>query len=491
MKEGFVKRMELKLDQYKMYIDGQFVESSEGTLGDNINPSTGEVLNQVPQASLEDLDRALKAARRAQKSWKHVPSNERAEYLYQLSDLILEHKEIFAKVISTEVGKVLEQAMGEVEATAEYFKYYAGWARKYEGEIVPSDSPNENIMIFKKPVGVVAGILPWNYPFFLIARKVAPAVLTGNTVIVKPSSSAPNNALIFAQLLEAVDLPAGVVNILSGDRKFGSALASSPDVDLVSITGSVRAGQAVMKAASENITNVNLELGGKAPTVVWKDADLDVAVKAIVASRVINSGQVCNCTERVYVHEAIKDEFYDRITEAMSQVKYGNPLEDESVDMGPLITQSGLDSVEEKISAATSAGARILTGGQRGEGSGYFFEPTVIADATNDMTIMQQEIFGPVLPIGTFKTLDEALELANDSDYGLTSAIFAQDYNVILKFINNMEAGEVYVNRHSFEAIQGFHAGWKKSGIGGADGRHGLEEFLATTVAYIEYDNEV
>lgn len=224
--------------------------------------------------------------------------------------------------------------MGEVEATAEYFKYYAGWARKYEGEIVPSDSPNENIMIFKKPVGVVAGILPWNYPFFLIARKVAPAILTGNTVIVKPSSSAPNNALIFAQLLEAVDLPAGVVNILSGDREFGSALASSPDVDLVSITGSVRAGQAVMKAASENITNVNLELGGKAPTVVWKDADLDVAVKAIVASRVINSGQVCNCTERVYVHEAIKDEFYDRITEAMSQVKYGNPLEDESVDMG-------------------------------------------------------------------------------------------------------------------------------------------------------------
>ncbi|GAA0351943.1 aldehyde dehydrogenase [Alkalibacterium iburiense] len=483
--------MDLVLDQYKMYIDGEFVDASNKETSDNVNPSNAKVINQVPKASDEDLERALDAATRAQKEWKNVPSAERAEYLYKISALILEHKEEFARIISEEVGKVTAQAIGEVEATAEYFKYYAGWARKYEGEIIPSDRPNENILIFKKPLGVVAGILPWNYPFFLIARKVAPALLTGNTVVVKPSSSSPNNALVFAQLLEHINLPKGVVNIVTGDRTLGSKMASSSKVDMVSITGSVPAGQSVMEAAAKNITKVNLELGGKAPSVVWKDADLDLTVKSIVDSRVINSGQVCNCTERVYVHEDIKEEFYEKIKQAMSQVTYGDPLSDDSVGMGPLITESGLNSVMEKVETAKKEGARVLTGGNKGKGDGYFFEPTVIVDTKNDMDIMQNEIFGPVLPIGTFKTLDEALELANDSEFGLTSAIFTNNTNVMMKFINNMDAGEVYVNRESFESIQGFHAGWKKSGIGGADGRHGLEEFLATTVAYIDYDLSV
>lgn len=484
--------MDLKLDQYKMYIDGEFIDASNKETSNNINPSTAEVLNQVPKATDEDLERALDAANRAQKEWKNVPSAKRAEYLYKISDLIMENKEEFAKVISTEVGKVKGQAIGEVEATAEYFKYYAGWARKYEGEIIPSDRSNENILIFKKPLGVVAGILPWNYPFFLIARKVAPALLTGNTAVIKPSSSSPNNALLFAQLLEKIDLPKGVVNIVTGDRSLGSKMAASSKVDLVSITGSVPAGQSVMEAAAKNITKVSLELGGKAPTVIWKDADLDLTVKSIVDSRVINTGQVCNCTERVYVHEDIKEAFYEKITEAMSAVTYGDPIEDESVGMGPLITKSGLDSVAEKVEQAKKDGARVLTGGKKAEDkSGFFFEPTVVVDTTNDMEIMQQEIFGPVLPVATFSTLDEALEMANDSEYGLTSAVFTNDTNVMMKFINNMDAGEVYVNRESFESIQGFHAGWKKSGIGGADGRHGLEEFLATTVAYIDYDDSI
>lgn len=483
--------MSLKLEQYKMYIDGAFVDASRGETFDNINPSTAKVLNQIPKATEEDLERALDAANRAQKEWKHVPSAERAEYLFKISDLILENKETFAKIISAEVGKVNAQAIGEVEATAEYFKYYAGWARKYEGEIIPSDRPNENILIFKKTLGVVAGILPWNYPFFLIARKVAPALLTGNTTVIKPSSSSPNNALIFAQLLEQIDLPKGVVNILTGDRSLGGKLAESPKVDLVSITGSVGAGQSVMEAAAKNITKVSLELGGKAPSVVWKDADLDLTVKSIVDSRVINTGQVCNCTERVYVHEDIKEAFYEKITEAMSAVTFGDPIKDLSVGMGPLITESGLQSVADKVEQAKKDGARVLTGGNRDTSKdGFFFEPTVIVDTKNDMQIMQEEVFGPVLPIGTFSTLDEALELANDSEFGLTSAIFTNDTNVMMKFINNMDAGEVYVNRESFESIQGFHAGWKKSGIGGADGRHGLEEFLATTVAYIDYDDK-
>ncbi len=306
-----------------MYIDGEFVDSSSGETFDNINPSTGKVINSVPKATAEDVERALDAARTAQKSWKKVPSNERGDYLFKIADAILEHADELAQIISEEVGKVLAQAKGEVEATAEYFKYYAGRARKYEGEIIQSDRPNENILLYKKPLGVVAGILPWNYPFFLFARKVAPALLTGNTVVLKPSSSSPNNGLIAAQLLDQVGLPKGVVNIVSGNREIGDQLARSPKVDMVSITGSVGAGQSVMKAAAENVTKVSLELGGKAPTVIWKDADLDLTVKSIVDSRVINSGQVCNCTERVYVHGDIADEFYDRITEAMKKVRYG------------------------------------------------------------------------------------------------------------------------------------------------------------------------
>ncbi|SFH56617.1 Aldehyde dehydrogenase family protein [Pisciglobus halotolerans] len=243
--------------------------------------------------------------------------------------------------------------------------------------------------MYKKPLGVVAGILPWNYPFFLFARKVAPALLTGNTVVLKPSSSSPNNGLIAAQLLDQIGLPKGVVNIVSGNREIGDQLARSPKVDMVSITGSVGAGQSVMKAAAENVTKVSLELGGKAPTVVWKDADLDLTVKSIVDSRVINSGQVCNCTERVYVHGDIADEFYDRITEAMKKVRYGNPLGNEEVDMGPLITQSGLENVESMVNKAVDEGAKVLTGGQRdAKADCFFFEPTVIGHATNKMEIM-------------------------------------------------------------------------------------------------------
>jgi lactaldehyde dehydrogenase/glycolaldehyde dehydrogenase len=484
--------MNLITDKYKMYINGQFVDAINGETTENINPATGEVLNAVPKANIEDLNKALKAAKKAQKSWKKKPSNERAEYLYKISDLIIENKNTFAKIISTEVGKIFEQAIGEVEATAEYFKYYAGWARKYEGEIIESDSPNENIMIFKKPLGVVGGILPWNYPFFLIARKTAPALLTGNTVVVKPSSSSPNIAMIFAQLLEEIELPEGVINIVTGDRELGAELASSPDIDLVSITGSVRAGQSVMESASENLTKVNLELGGKAPTLVWKDADLDLTVDSILASRIINSGQVCNCTERVYVHEDIKDQFIEKMKQAMAGVSYGDPIEEDDVDMGPLINKTAVESVQSKVKNAEKEGAEVVVGGNANENkSGYFFEPTLIINATNDMEIMREEIFGPVLPIGTFSNLDEALELANDSEYGLTSAVFTNNSNVMMKVINNIEAGEVYVNRHSFESIQGFHAGWKKSGIGGTDGRHGLEEFLTTTVAYVDYDNTI
>ncbi|OEH53979.1 aldehyde dehydrogenase [Oceanobacillus sp. E9] len=474
---------------YQMYINGEFVHASSNETLDVTNPATEEVISKVPKASLEDTRRAIDGSVQAQKEWAKLPSSERATYLFAISKEIRSNIDEYAKIISEEMGKPLDQAVVEVSVTAEYFEYIAGWARKYEGEIVPSDRENENILVFKQPIGVVAGILPWNFPFFLIARKAAPAILTGNTIVIKPSSVSPNNALAFAKILDKVGLPKGVINIVTGSGSVvGEELSKNEKIGMISLTGSTEAGSRVMEEASKNITKVSLELGGKAPSIVMEDADIDLAVKSVLDSRIINTGQVCNCTERVYVHEDVADEFIEKITKAMSNVSYGNPLGDEQVDMGPLSNEAGLKNVEDMVNRAVENGATVLTGGNRvNTDAGYYYEPTVLTNVDNSFEIMKEEVFGPVLPIATFTSLDEAIELANDCQYGLTSAIFTNNVNYMMRASNELEFGETYVNRESFEAIQGFHAGWKKSGIGGADGKHGLEEFLQTHVVYIQY----
>ncbi|WP_419893374.1 aldehyde dehydrogenase [Oceanobacillus kimchii] len=481
---------ELKaITTYQMYINGEFVHASSNETLDVTNPATEEVISKVPKASLEDTRRAIDGSVQAQKEWAKLPSSERATYLFAISKEIRSNIDEYAKIISEEMGKPLDQAVVEVSVTAEYFEYIAGWARKYEGEIVPSDRENENILVFKQPIGVVAGILPWNFPFFLIARKAAPAILTGNTIVIKPSSVSPNNALAFAKILDKVGLPKGVINIVTGSGSVvGEELSKNEKIGMISLTGSTEAGSRVMEKASKNITKVSLELGGKAPSIVMEDADIDLAVKSVLDSRIINTGQVCNCTERVYVHEDVADEFIEKITKAMSNVSYGNPLGDEQVDMGPLSNEAGLKNVEDMVNRAVENGATVLTGGNRvNTDAGYYYEPTVLTNVDNSFEIMKEEVFGPVLPIATFTSLDEAIELANDCQYGLTSAIFTNNVNYMMCASNELEFGETYVNRESFEAIQGFHAGWKKSGIGGADGKHGLEEFLQTHVVYIQY----
>ncbi|AIQ52824.1 aldehyde dehydrogenase [Paenibacillus sp. FSL R7-0331] len=475
-----------------MYINGQFTESETQEWMDVTNPSTDEVISQVPKATKNDVVRAIDAADAAQSAWEETPAVERGRYLHAIADGIRTEADSIARLISEEVGKTLELSTVEVNFTADYLDYMAEWARRYEGEIVQSDRDNENIFVFKRAIGVTTGILPWNFPFFLIARKMAPALITGNTIVVKPSVESPNNAIAFTKIVDKVGLPKGVYNLVTGrGGEVGNELASNPKVGMVSLTGSVPAGQKVMEAAAENIIKVSLELGGKAPAIVMADADLDLAVKAIVDSRVINTGQVCNCAERVYVHESIKDEFTARLVEAMKAVKYGNPLVDTGIHMGPLINKAAQDSVQQKVDRAVEEGAKVLLGGKKVEGTGSFFEPTVIADATNKMEIVQDEIFGPVIPIVTFATLDEAIELANDSEFGLTSSLYTQNLNVAMKVIKRLKYGETYINRENFEAMQGFHAGWRKSGIGGADGKHGLNEYLQTQVVYLQYDKSV
>jgi len=470
-----------------MYIDGQFVAWQGEAWIDVINPATEEVISRIPDGSADDARKAIDAAERAQADWEALPAIQRAGWLRKIAAGIRERASEISALIVAEGGKIQQLAEVEVAFTADYLDYMAEWARRYEGEIIQSDRPGENILLFKRALGVTTGILPWNFPFFLIARKLGPALLTGNTIVIKPSEFTPNNAIAFAKIVDEIGLPKGVFNLVLGrGETVGQELAGNPKVALVSMTGSVGAGEKIMAAAAKNITKVCLELGGKAPAIVMDDADLELAVKAIVDSRVINTGQVCNCAERVYVQKGIYDRFMNRMGEAMKAVQFGNPAERNDIAMGPLINAAALERVEQKVALAVQQGAKVVLGGKAVEGKGYFYPPTLLLDVRQDMTIMHEETFGPVLPVVVFDTLEEALKMANDSDYGLTSSLYTQDLNVAMKAIKGLKFGETYINRENFEAMQGFHAGWRKSGIGGADGKHGLHEYLQTQVVYLQ-----
>ncbi|OAM96200.1 lactaldehyde dehydrogenase / glycolaldehyde dehydrogenase [Pelosinus fermentans] len=481
------------MKSYQMFINGEFIANESRKMISVINPATEAIVSEIPAGTREDVETAVKAAEQAQKSWAKLPAIVRAGYLKEIAQGIRENSEELARIIAEEQGKILPLARVEANFTADYMDYMAEFARRYEGEIIESDRPNENIFLFKLPIGVIGGILPWNFPFFLIARKLAPALVTGNTIVIKPSSETPNNAFEFAKIVAKTSLPKGVFNLVSGAGSVvGNALAGHPKIGMVSFTGSVEGGIAIMRAAAENVTKVSLELGGKAPAIVMADADLDLAVKAICASRIINTGQVCNCAERVYVHESVAEQFIAKMTVAMKNVKYGSPLEDETIDMGPLVSKQQLEQVEASVAKAVKDGATLVVGGKRADrGVGFYFEPTVLINCRQNTDIMQKETFGPVLPIATFKDLDEAIELANDSDFGLTSSIYTQNIDVAMRACKEIKFGETYVNRENFEAMQGFHAGWRKSGIGGADGKHGLEEYLQTHVVYMQYNQNV
>ena len=476
------------MKHYDNFINGKFTPSASKDRLEVTNPSTGAVICTVPVSTSQDVEAAIAAAENAQGAWAKRPAIERAKVLRVLAQRIREQSESIARVIVEEQGKTLSLARVEVAFTADYLDYMAEWARRIEGEILESDRPGESIFLFRQPIGVIAGILPWNFPFFLIARKAAPALVCGNTIVIKPSEETPHNAVKFCELLAQTDLPPGVINFVHGPgSSVGKLLTSSRRIGMISFTGSVETGAAIMAAAAPNITKVNLELGGKAPVLVMADADIDLAVNAVKASRVINSGQVCNCAERVYVQQKRADEFVEKLTTAMKATRFGDPLKDETVDYGPLINKAGYQKVDALVRGAVKAGGSVLTGGKRGEGEGgYFYEPTVIAGCRQDMEIIRNEIFGPVLPVVTFNDLDEGIAYANDSDYGLTSSVFTRDLNVALKVSREIRFGETYINRENFEAMQGFHAGWRKSGIGGADGKHGLYEFMQTHVVYMQ-----
>jgi len=478
------------VQEYRQYINGEFCDSASGDRIEVINPFTEKVVSSVPKGNARDAEAALDAAYGSQKAWAALPCAERAVYLQRMAEVIRANRVELARILAEEQAKVLPLAQVEIDATSAYFDYYAGWARKYEGEVIPSDRATENIILYRQPIGVVVGICPWNFPFFVMARKVAPALLTGCTIILKPSSETPNTTFAFAKLIAGLGLPKGVLNFVSGSGStLGDTLVRSPKVGLVTLTGSVETGQSILAASAENITKTSLELGGKAPVIVCADCDMDLTVNAVVASRVIFSGQVCNCAERVYVEAPVYDEFMGRLKKAMAAVTYGDPFADPAPAMSCQINEMQLAKIDGMVERARAAGAEVVVGGARAEDmpSGYFYKPTLLAGCTQDMEIIRKEIFGPVLPVVKVDGFDQALDFANDCEYGLTSSIFTNDYRKMMRAMNELKFGETYVNREHFEAIQGFHAGWRKSGIGGADGKHGLYEYLQTHVTYIQY----
>jgi lactaldehyde dehydrogenase/glycolaldehyde dehydrogenase len=482
-----VKDTEVKV--YGMYIDGRWVDG-ESTLP-VVNPATEATIAQVPIASARQIDEALRSASRAQKGWARLTGVERGNFLRRWADLVDRERERLARIISEEEGKPLSEALGEVDFGNSWFRYYAEFDRRIEGEILPSDRPDEQIWITRAPAGVVLGIIPWNYPSAVAIRKIAPALICGNAIVLKPHEDTPLSALELAKLAEEAGLPAGVLNVVTGPGEtVGEALVKSPIPRVISFTGSVATGKRIMRNAADNVALVSLELGGKAPFVVMDDSDLASAVKVAIASRFVNCGQVCICNERTYVHRGVAKEFIRAFVEEVDKLTLGNPLLAENM-IGPKVNRAELEKVERYVDQARQGGAKVLTGGKRPSKDrfqkGHWYEPTVIVNVKQDMPIMQEEVFGPVVPIMEFSDFDEAIALANDSRYGLAAYLFTKDMDRVMRAVRDLECGELYINRGPGESIHGYHTGWKQSGIGGDDGKHGLDHYLQRKTVYVRY----
>jgi lactaldehyde dehydrogenase/glycolaldehyde dehydrogenase len=412
--------------------------------------------------------------------------------LRKWADLVDQNRDHLAKLLSLEVGKPLKEAYGEVDFGNSWFRYYAEFDRRIEGDICAPDKPNEQLWIVPQPAGVAVGIIAWNFPLAVAIRKIAPALIAGCSLVLKPHEDTPITALELMKLAQQAGLPPGVCNVVTGTGEtVGETLVRSPVADVISFTGSVPTGKRIASVAAENVTFVSLEMGGKAPFIVMDDCDVDAAVDTAIFSRFLNCGQICIANERTYVHRRVADQFIDKLVSKVKQIRVGNPLA-EGTQIGPKVNRIELDKVQRTVNEAIAQGAQVAVGGDIVQRSGdfakgYWYQPTVLTGVRQDMAIMHQEIFGPVVPVMPFDDFEEALAYANDSHYGLAAYLYTNDMNRIMKAVRDMEVGELYINRGPGESIHGYHTGWKQSGIGGDDGKYGLEHYLRRKTVYIKY----
>ncbi|WP_432828632.1 aldehyde dehydrogenase family protein [Dactylosporangium sp. CA-092794] len=469
-----------------VYVNGSW-QAGAGEPVRVLDPSNERVIADIASASPDQVRAALAAARAAAPGWSRTSAGERGRLLRRMADVIRMHADLLAETLVREVGKRAAEAAGEVAFAESFLRYNAEWDLRLEGEILPGDVPGEQVHLLRVPVGVVAAICPWNFPLAVLCRKLGPALVTGNTVVVKPSEVTPIGTVVLFRLFdELLDVPPGVLNLVVGGPVVGRQIVESGEADLVTFTGHRDTGKAVMAAGSRHLTRVSLELGGKAPAIVWRDADLDRAVPAILEARHTNCGQVCTSAERVLVHRDVLDEFTERYVQAVRGMRLGDPAG--GADLGPLVSQAQLNKVEAAVGLAVQEGAKVLTGGRRPAGdafaSGYWYEPTVFGGVSPQMSVMREETFGPVTPILGFDDLADALSIANNSRYGLSAYVFSRDYSTVMRTVDELEFGEIYVNRTLGESVHAHHAGWKESGMGGEDGKWGVLRYTQLKTAY-------
>ena len=471
---------------YLNFIDNQWVASDHGGSFAVDNPANGAIVASVSAASQAQALLACDRAAAAQRAWRRLTSVERGLHLQKLAAALLARKDAIGAALALESGKSLEDATNEAVYAAEVTRYHAEWARRIEGEIIPSDSPSENLMLHREPMGVVACLIPFNYPVYTLLRKIAPALITGNTVVVRPSNNTPCSAFEIAQAVLDAGLPAGVVNILTMGHDEAQAMCTHPKVAMITLTGGVSAGRRVLEYAKSNIAKCSLELGGKTPAIVAADTDLDRAADDIVRSKTTHCGQLCTAVERVYVQRAVHDALVDRLRTRMAARAFGDRTQDAAC-MGPLISAAARQGIHDMVHRALQAGATLECGGVLPTGPGFFYPPTLLTGVAQASEIVQEEVFGPVLCVLPYDHFNDALAMASDHQFGLASVLYTENYRQVMQAGNEIEAGELYINRTPADPYQGYHAGWKRSGLGGDDGKHGMLEFTQTRLVIMPY----
>lgn len=462
------------MEKYSMYINGEWVNTEE--VIEVTNPATGEVIGTVPSISEDQLENVVQHAEEAFQTWRNYTAYERADILNKWFLLLEENKKLIAETLTKEQGKPFREALGEVGYANSFVDWYKEEGKRIYGETIPSSSKDKRVLIQKQPVGVVAAITPWNFPAAMITRKVAPALAAGCTVIVKPAGQTPLTALLLAKYADEAGVPKGVLQVITGKSSvIGESLMKHKDVKKLTFTGSTEIGKKLMEQASHTVKKLSLELGGHAPFIIFEDADLEKAAKGLVQSKFRNAGQTCICANRIYVQESVAEEFTSLFVKEVSKLKVGNGME-RGVDLGPLIDEDALDKVKEHLSDAKEKGASVAFGGEVKDKT--FMEPTVITGVTDEMLCMNEETFGPLAPITTFKEEEEAIKRANNSPYGLAAYVFTEKMSRIYRVTEGLDYGIIGVNDGSPSVAQAPFGGLKESGIGREGGHHGMEEYL-------------
>ena len=466
------------LFRQQCYINGQWIDADSGKTIDVTNPATGEVLGTIPNMGTAETRRAIEAANAAWAGWRKKTAKERANVLRKFFNLMMENQEDLAILMTAEQGKPMAESKGEVAYAASFIEWFAEEGKRIYGDVIPAHQGNKRIVVTKEPVGVVAAITPWNFPSAMITRKAGPALAAGCPIVLKPATQTPFSALALAELAHRAGVPAGVFNVVTGSAsQIGGEMTSNPIVRKLTFTGSTEIGKILLEQCAKSVKKTSMELGGNAPFIVFDDADLDAAVEGAIMSKYRNTGQTCVCANRILVQDSVYDAFAAKLTAAVSKLKVGDGLKGET-QQGPLIDMKAVEKVEQHIADAVKKGAKVVAGGKRHTLGLSFFEPTILVNVTPEMAVAREETFGPVAPLFRFKTEDEAVKLANDTEFGLAAYFYARDLGRVWRVAEHLESGIIGINTGIISTEVAPFGGVKESGIGREGSKYGIEDYL-------------